>query len=111
MDKGTEFRTEGGCAEREPYALRVQGDSMAPEFWDGCIIIIEPGAHARDGSYCIADHAGETIFRQLVIEDGRRLLKAVNPAYETIEIGATSSIRGVVIQRAGTRRVHRKHYD
>ncbi len=51
------------------------------------------------------------IFRQLVIEDGRRLLKAVNPVYETMEFGATSSIRGVVIQRAGTRRVHRKHYD
>lgn len=106
-----QIRTEGGCAEREPYALRVTGDSMAPEFWDGCIIIIEPGAHARHGSYCIVDHNGEVIFRQLVIEDGKRALKAVNPAYDTIMLDATHRVRGVVIQRAGTRRIHRKHYD
>jgi SOS-response transcriptional repressor LexA len=32
---------ENSCG-REPFALRVIGDSMAPEFQDGCIIVIDP---------------------------------------------------------------------
>lgn len=33
----------GPCSEREPFALRVEGESMAPEFEDGCVIIVDPG--------------------------------------------------------------------
>ena len=43
-----------GCAEAEPYALRVLGDSMLPEFKDGAIIVIDPAGAIRDGSYVIA---------------------------------------------------------
>jgi len=32
---------ENSCG-REPFALRVIGDEMSPEFLDGCIIIIDP---------------------------------------------------------------------
>ena len=30
----------GGCSALEPYALRVLGDSMEPEFPDGCVVIV-----------------------------------------------------------------------
>jgi SOS-response transcriptional repressor LexA len=102
--------TGGGCSESEPYALRVMGDSMAPEFWDGCIIIVEPRLSAQSGEYAVVDYAGDTIFRQFVAEDGRRFLKPLNDAYETVEITGPFTVRGVVVQRAGARRSQHKSY-
>ena len=52
-----------GCEEKEPYALMVLGDSMEPEFKEGEVLVIEPGANYRDGSYVIAYHNDEYIFR------------------------------------------------
>jgi len=40
----------GGCSESEPYALRVLGDSMLPEFKEGVVIVIDPAGAIRDGS-------------------------------------------------------------
>ena len=100
----------GGCSELEPYALLVTGDSMAPEFWDGCVIIIEPGSAARDGCFVVVDHAGDTVFRQLQIESGRRILKPLNARYPVIELTGDYNIRGVVVQRTGRRRAQHKHY-
>lgn len=99
------------CSALEPFALRVLGDSMTPEFWDGCIVIVDPGQHAQHGSYVIAEIAGEVLFRQLVVDGDRRLLKPLNPAFPTVEWAPPQTLRGVVVQRAGTRRAHRKHYD
>lgn len=103
--------TGGGCSELEPYALRVMGDSMAPEFWDGCIIIVEPRHAVLSGQYAVVDHAGETIFRQVIEVGGRRYLKPLNENYDTVEVTGPFSVRGVVIQRAGTRRAHHKHFE
>lgn len=101
----------GGCAELEPYALQVTDDSMAPEFWEGCIVIIEPRLSVRHGAYAVVDYANETTFRQYVEEDGRRFLKPLNDKYQSIEITGSFSVRGVVIQRAGPRRSQHKHYE
>lgn len=101
----------GGCAELEPYALRVIGDSMAPEFLDGHIIIVEPALFALSGQFVVADHEGETHFRQYVVEEGRRYLKALNAGYPAIAIRDPGfRVRGVVVQRAGRRRSDRKSY-
>lgn len=101
----------GGCSALEPYALRVIDDSMAPEFWDGCIIIVEPGGAARHGSFVVVDCSGDTVLRQLQIEGGQRFLKPLNPGYPVIELAGGHDIRGVVVQRAGRRRSQHKHYD
>jgi SOS-response transcriptional repressor LexA len=98
------------CSTLEPYALRVIGDSMAPEFWDGCIIIVDPAYPPGDGAYVVVDYAGETVFRQLAHEQGRRVLRALNGGYPAIELAGPYTVRGVVVQRAGTRRADRKHY-
>ena len=37
-----------GCAASEPFALRVLGDSMLPEFAEGAIIIIDPAGAIRE---------------------------------------------------------------
>ena len=100
-----------GCAAGEPFALRVLGDMMEPEFEHGCVIVIDPEGHVKDGCFVVARHNDEFFFRQLVIEDQRYLLKCLNHAYEeVVEISGTDAIQGVVIQKAGRRRKDRKHY-
>lgn len=100
-----------GCAASEPFALRVLGDSMAPEFKDSCIIVIDPAGVIRSGCYVLAKLDDEEyIFRQLIVERGRYFLKPLNSGYETIEIPGREVIQGVVVQRSGARRADRKHY-
>ncbi len=104
--------SEGGsCSAAEPFALRTIDDSMEPEFVAGCILIIDPGHVARDGSYVFAvDNKSEYIFRQLRVKDERYFLQPLNDLYETIEI-KWEQIEGVITQRAGKRRTYHKHYD
>jgi len=99
------------CSGAESYALMVLGDSMLPEFEEGEIIVIEPEGLARNGSFVIAVHDGEHIFRQLVIEDGRWSLKALNERYPTLEIPGPAAVKGVIIQkkRPGSRRVKKSY--
>jgi len=99
------------CSTLEPYALRVVGDSMEPEFANGCVIIVDPGHVPRDGSYVIVEFAGDVFFRQLVFDGERRSLKPLNPKYGSFELTPPYTIRGGVVQRAGRRRSQRKHYD
>lgn len=100
----------GGCANSEPFALRVIGDSMEPEFKDGNIIIIDSAAAVASGCYVLAMVKDEYIFRQLIIEGSRYVLKALNDGYDEIEVSGMDAIRGVIVQRAGARRKEHKHY-
>ena len=101
----------GGCSESEPYALRVLGDSMQPEFNEGVIIIIDPAGAMRDGSYVTAMHNDELVFRQLRIHDDKYFLQPLNDLYDTVEIPGLDAVTGVISQQAGRRRKDRKHYD
>nr|AFI78633.1 peptidase S24-like protein [uncultured bacterium ws034A6] len=101
---------EQGCG-REPFALRVIGSSMSPEFKDGCIIVVDPEGLMNDGSYVLARHGEEYVFRQLVFGDGCYRLKALEEGHEEIMLPDLSAIEGVIIQQAGRRRADRKHYS
>ncbi|MDH3309513.1 MAG: S24 family peptidase [Gammaproteobacteria bacterium] len=98
------------CAEAEPYALRVIGDSMAPEFVDGHILIVDPALPPQHGAYVIIDYQGETTFRQFIVENDKKFLRALNDAYPVVELVEKYSVRGVVVQRASCRRKDHKHY-
>ena len=87
------------CSSAEPYALMVLGDSMLPEFEEGEIIVIEPEGLARNGSYVVAYHKDEYIFRQLVQHDERWYLKPLNDLYPTDEVPGLEVVKGVVIQK------------
>jgi SOS-response transcriptional repressor LexA len=100
----------GGCANSEPFALRVLGDSMEPEFKDGCIIIIDSAAVVENGSYVLAMVNEEYIFRQFIIEEGHYFLRALKEGYKEIALTNRDAVRGVIVQRAGTRRRDHKHY-
>ena len=99
------------CAESEPFALRVLGDSMSPEFGDGCVVIIDPSMTAKSGYYVLANEADEYIFRQVFISDTEFVLKAINSGYEDIHISGHAEIHGVIIQQSGKRRKDSKKYD
>ena len=78
--------SDSSCSESEPFALQALDDSMEPEFATGCIIIIDPTGLANDGAYVFAkDNAGEYIFRQLRILEGRYYLAPLNDLYETLD--------------------------
>ena len=102
--------TEGGCSESEPFALQVLGDSMEPEFYDGCIVIIDPAGLVEHGSYVFATYNDEYIFRQLHIINEEHVLRALNPNYPELKISGLSDVHGVIVQRAGKRRSEHKHY-
>ena len=46
------------CSGAESFALMVLGDSMAPEFVDGEVIVVEPEGLASDGSFVVAKVEG-----------------------------------------------------
>ncbi len=102
---------QDGCSTLEPYALRVLGDSMEPEFPEGCVVIVDPGHVPRDGSYVIVEFAGDVFFRQMAFEGERRFLRPLNPRYGGFELTPPYTVRGGVVQRSGRRRSEHKHYD
>ena len=102
---------ENSCGG-EPFALRVIGDTMAPEFNDGCIIIIDPSGVVKDGSYVLARQGEEYIFRQLEFgEEGVFYLKTLQAGHEVIELPDLTAVEGVIIQQGARRRADRKHYN
>ena len=87
-----------GCSQLEPFALRVTDDSMAPEFPEGCVIVIEPALGAEDGQYVVADYGGDTWFRRYqTCDDGKHYLAALNETFDDMEIIGPLRIRGVII--------------
>ena len=99
------------CGASEPFALRVIGDDMAPEFVDGHIVVVDPGGRVSSGCYVVAKYAGEAVLRRLLIEEGRYRLTALKAGIAEIELPDLDAIAGVVSQRAGRRRSEHKRYD
>jgi len=92
--------TGSNCSGNELVALMVMGDSMAPEFIEGEILVIEMGMPATDGSFVVGTANGEFIFRQLRrAEQGGWLLHALNPAYPDTAIPGLDGIKGVVTHK------------
>lgn len=103
----------GDCTGAESFALLVLGDSMAPEFVDGEVIIVEPEGLAVDGSFVVAQVAGEWTFRQLVADGNCWKLRALNPAYPESALSDLKPVRGVIIQkcRPGRRRALKRYVE
>ena len=92
---------DSNCSGNELVALMVLGDSMAPEFNEGEILVIEMGRPATDGAFVVAEVAKEDfIFRQLKRDEkGGWRLVALNPAYPDTAIPGLESIKGVVTHK------------
>jgi SOS-response transcriptional repressor LexA len=88
------------------YCVRVRGESMRnpgerPSYEHGDIVFVDPDREAKPGDRVIVrlDDQQDATFKQLLIEDGRMLLKALNPDWKPryIEINGNATITGVVI--------------
>lgn len=93
------------------FALIVRGISMydisdPKSFEDGDTIFVDPTREAVSGSLVIAIHDGsyEATFKQLIIEDGKKYLHALNPNWQPNlqEITQDTYICGVVIAKTKT---------
>jgi DNA polymerase V len=101
----------GACEGAESFALRVLGDSMAPEFEHGDIVVIEPGGTIGDGRFVLAWADEQWTLRQLRGEPGAWRLEALDPRLPAQPLAGLSQVRGVVIQRARPgRRRETRHY-
>jgi DNA polymerase V len=96
----TDAAHQSACNDAEPFALMVLGDSMAPEFNEGEIIVIEPGPRIIEGSYVLAFYDEEYIFRQLIKTEAGWHLHALNDGYPDVPIADLSSIRGLITQKS-----------
>ena len=83
------------------FILRVKGASMEPKFYNGDLIFVDPAIVVESGKYVVVklEDADEAMFKQLIIEGGRKYLKALNPDWpdRIIEIGENAKICGVVV--------------
>ncbi len=104
---------QGGCTAEvsEPYALRVIGDSMEPEFSHGHIIIVDPGHALVNGAYAVIDYGGEVMFGRYEATRQGPWLRYLHPDHDDVELVPPFEVKGVIIQRVGRRRKDRKHYD
>lgn len=89
------------------FSLRVDGDSMEPEFPCGCIIFVEPRMTPLNGDFVVVtlDNGQQATFKQFVVDGTRRYLKPVNPRYPILPLEGDADICGVVREmRKGYRR-------
>lgn len=85
------------------FAVRINGESMMPKFEHGEIIFCDPSQRPENKDFVIAKLTdnNEATFKQLVIEDGQSMLKAINPNWHNtyMPINGNCHIVGKVIAR------------
>lgn len=89
--------------DENTFAVRINSESMMPKFEHGEIIFCDPNTQAENKDYVIAKISDENqaTFKQLVMEDGQKMLKAINPNWPVkyIPINGNCHIVGKVIAR------------
>ncbi|WP_311985802.1 S24 family peptidase [Pseudomonas bharatica] len=64
------------------------------------LVLVDPGVQAQVGRLVIARVPGHSqgVLRQLVVEEGQRFLKPLNPTYPMMLCGEDCELLGVAIQ-------------
>ena len=95
-------------ASKEAFALRVKGDSMAPDYPAGSIIVVDPSVHPQSGDDVIARTEDGITFKRYSAEpNGKAYLVPLNrqfPATEFLPDGDV--IVGVVVLQLIYRNQH-----
>lgn len=83
------------------FFIRMVGGSMAPRFVDGKFVHVDPAKPAWDGRFVVVRNpeTRQLAVRQLVVEDGRRALRALAPGWPewVLDAGNETMIRLVVV--------------
>jgi SOS-response transcriptional repressor LexA len=84
------------------FALKIVGDSMEPEFYEGDIIVVNPHLKQEHNDYVVvANREGEATFKQLKKYGKKRILHPLNPKYPDIELDKEVQYRviGIVVEK------------
>ncbi|GAB2798930.1 LexA family transcriptional repressor [Halomonas shantousis] len=88
------------CSENT-FALRVEGDSMAPTFMPGTLIFVDPEVMPISGKKVVAimTDTNQATFKQYIEDGGQKMLKALNPNWpqQYVPINGNCRIVGTVI--------------
>lgn len=105
MENRQYISTIDKCSTKS-FAVKVKGDSMTADhgakksFLDGAILIADPEKKASHEDYVIAypeNDADNVVLRQY-IKDGKNIyLRALNPAYEKINVDKSIVIYAVIV--------------
>lgn len=75
------------------FVLRVRGDSMVGEhILDGDLVIVRPQTVAENGALVVALVGEEATVKRLYLRDGKVILRAANPAYADLIVGADEGV-------------------
>jgi SOS-response transcriptional repressor LexA len=82
------------------FAIRVNGDAMAPTFIEGTILIIDPEVEANNRDYVIVASAGResATFRQMLLDGDDQYLRAINNEFRTMQVEKGNKIMGTLVQ-------------
>ncbi len=88
------------CSKKS-FIVKVDGESMLPDFKPGDLIYVDPEQQPENSSYVVArlDDANQATFKQLIIDGSKKYLKALNPDWpqKFVEINGNCTIVGRVI--------------
>jgi SOS-response transcriptional repressor LexA len=93
-----EWDTPSEPMSAQAFSLRVEGDSMEPEFPHGCVIFVEPCGEALNGDFVVValDETHRATFKELVVDGPSRYLKPLNSRYPILPLAAEARVCGVV---------------
>lgn len=74
------------------FALRVDGDSMAPRYLPGDVIVVDPAAACDNGSPCVCVLNGEAVFKLFRETEEAIILEPLNGKYPEIVIRKERSV-------------------
>jgi SOS-response transcriptional repressor LexA len=88
------------CSQHS-FIVKVEGESMLPDFKSGDLIYVDPEVQVENGSYVVArlDDENQATFKQLIIDGNKKYLKALNPDWPNkfIAINGNCTIVGKVV--------------
>jgi SOS-response transcriptional repressor LexA len=74
---------------------------MEPKFHEGDLIFVDPSVIPDHGKFVVVrlEQSNEATFKQLIIEEGKQYLKALNPDWPNriIEVDEEATICGVIV--------------
>jgi len=73
--------------DRSAFALRIEGDSMAPRFSHGDVVIVSPDTPLKEGSCVVAKTKGEEVTCKVYrTREEKIVLESVNAAFPALEL-------------------------
>lgn len=86
---------------RADFALRCNGDSMAPTFRNGDLVLVRQQPDVIDGQIAVVLRSGDATLKRVYHKQGSLLLVADNPAYPPMTIdlmdGEYTAIQGLAV--------------